>query len=116
VCGQENDSVRTMIYLPFRAPLAGTGWCCGMCRTDYDGAIAVLCDECLERKDPIAQLRWVVCGPIHSLERIAIEDAPRERIEHDVEQHAEFAREMQAVLQSVAMELNATRPIGFSPN
>lgn len=33
-----------------RAPIPGTGWGCALCGLPFDGAIAVLCDDCAEHR------------------------------------------------------------------
>jgi hypothetical protein len=40
--------VRNVVPLPLRGPIAGTGWGCIVCNLPLDGAVAVLCDGCLE--------------------------------------------------------------------
>ena len=35
-----------------RAPVPGTGWGCVVCRQPNDGAMAIVCDECLAGKRP----------------------------------------------------------------
>lgn len=39
--------------LPKKAPEPGTGWGCVVCGLSADGAVAVVCDRCLESKKPI---------------------------------------------------------------
>lgn len=41
--------VRNVIMLHQKAPLAGRGWGCVVCGLPAGGAVAVLCDECLEK-------------------------------------------------------------------
>ena len=40
--------VRNIVMLDRRAPIAGHGWGCVVCGLPSDGAVAVLCDGCLE--------------------------------------------------------------------
>lgn len=50
-CGTDKN-VTNILCLPFRAPIAGTGWGCAVCRTPSDGAVTVLCDQCVKDKSP----------------------------------------------------------------
>ena len=52
-CRQPGPTVRNILTLPYRAPVAGKGWGCLQCNLPNDGAIAVVCDRCLETNAPI---------------------------------------------------------------
>lgn len=52
-CRRSDVDVRNLIMLPFRAPQPGTGWGCVVCGLPSDGAIALVCDACLEADAPI---------------------------------------------------------------
>lgn len=52
-CRTRGATVRNIVMLPKRAPVAGTGWGCVTCRVPADGAIAVVCDACMEADRPI---------------------------------------------------------------
>jgi hypothetical protein len=53
-CGATGPSVRNIIMLDCKAPIAGTGWGCFQCGLASDGAVAVLCDRCLEEhREPV---------------------------------------------------------------
>ncbi|MFO1431457.1 MAG: hypothetical protein U1F76_15150 [Candidatus Competibacteraceae bacterium] len=47
-CGREGPEVRTLMLLNRKAHIAGTGWGHAATGLPADGAIAVLCDNCLE--------------------------------------------------------------------
>lgn len=47
-CGTRSG-VRNIVMLERPAPLPGTGWDCAVCGLPADGAIAVVCDDCLEQ-------------------------------------------------------------------
>lgn len=79
-------TVRNVLQLDQRAPVAGTGWGCFTCGLATDGAIAVLCDDCLEAKTP---LRFVVSGWATAQGR-ADATAPVEPFGHIMERHREF--------------------------
>ena len=55
-CGRSDREVRNIIALAFRAPVPGTGWGCVVCGLPSDGAIAVVCDQCLELDAPIVEV------------------------------------------------------------
>ena len=113
VCGKNDETVRNIVALHRLAPIAGTGWGCAICGLGADGALAVLCDECIEGKEnPIPKLRWVVSGWVNDGGRIAIEDAPTESFEHDEVQHTQYDHTLN-VLDNV---LDATQPYWFSLN
>jgi len=47
-CGTTALPVRTILMLPFQAPVAGQGWACLQCGLPPDGALAVVCDACAQ--------------------------------------------------------------------
>lgn len=52
-CGKEGPDVRNIIALPLRAPVPGTGWGCFVCGLPSNGAVAVLCDDCLDLAEDV---------------------------------------------------------------
>src|SRR3990167_6155840 len=58
-CGKQDSTVRNILCLNIAAPIPGTGWGCVLCGLKPDGAIAALCDGCLEHERPI---RYIVSG------------------------------------------------------
>lgn len=51
-CGTTVGVVNFMM-LPYRGPTPGKGWGCVVCGLPADGAVAVLCDTCVESGRPI---------------------------------------------------------------
>jgi hypothetical protein len=49
-CGGTGLHVRNVLRLHPKAPTPGRGWGCLQCGLPADGAIAVVCDDCLEAK------------------------------------------------------------------
>jgi len=47
-CHCNENEADHIILLPYRAPVDGTGWGCHNCDAPCDGAISVVCTECLE--------------------------------------------------------------------
>lgn len=60
---------RNIKRLELKAPVAGTGWGCKVCKLPRDGALAVLCDECAA-KDAVPVL--AVLGYANRGERVAV--------------------------------------------
>ena len=56
-CRLAGPTVRNIMMIPFRAPVPGKGWGCLVCRLPSDGAVAVVCDACLESGAPIVVSR-----------------------------------------------------------
>ncbi|MBW4556396.1 MAG: hypothetical protein KME59_10730 [Trichormus sp. ATA11-4-KO1] len=50
-CGCTGETVRNIITLEKKAPVPGTGWGCLVCGLPSDGAITVVCDDCLALMD-----------------------------------------------------------------
>ena len=55
-CRKAGPTVRNIMTLPFRSPTPGFGWGCVVCHLPSDGAVAVLCDACLESGAPIVDV------------------------------------------------------------
>lgn len=68
-CGR-TENVRNVLMLDKLAPIPGTGWGCVVCHAPQDGAVAVLCDDCLENRTPI---KFVVAGFAARNARVPIE-------------------------------------------
>lgn len=62
--------MRNVAMLDQKAPIPETGWGCFQCGLPQNGALAVLCDDCIENIAPI--LRAYLGDPA-SQERIEIE-------------------------------------------
>lgn len=67
-CGG-TDNVRNIIMLDVKASKPGTGWGCAICHLPSDGAMAVLCDECIKNK---AEIRFACDGYLAGKQRIEI--------------------------------------------
>lgn len=63
-CGGEGTPARTIIMLPYKAPVPGTGWGCAQCGRPQHGALAVVCDVCAAHLE--AQ-RWQPTVPLTEL-------------------------------------------------
>lgn len=82
-CGG-SENVRNIICLNRKGPTPGKGWGCFVCGLPQDGAVAVLCDDCLEWG---AKIRFVCIGYPASDGRMPIEELPDEPFEHNLTYH-----------------------------
>jgi hypothetical protein len=83
VCGG-TENVRNIICLPRRAPVAGTGWGCVVCDLPSDGAVSVVCDDCLRSKVAVTQ---VCSGYPATNVRVSIETLSPDPFDHDMRFH-----------------------------
>ena len=82
-CQKTGASVRNIVSLPFIASQPGTGWGCVACELPADGALAVVCDHCLETHAP---LRFATDGFAVDKGRVPIETLT-EPYKHDLSRH-----------------------------
>lgn len=52
-CSCGFPAAENLVMLPWRARQPGKGWGCVVCGLPSDGAVALLCDRCLEVDAPI---------------------------------------------------------------
>lgn len=86
-CEKSGPTVRNVLMLSLRAPVPGTGWGCIQCGLPNDGAIAVLCDECLKAERPE---RFVCVGYAKDNRRMPIESLDKAHFDHDFAKHLEL--------------------------
>ncbi len=88
-CGKEDESVRNIMMFHKKALNPEGGWGCVICGV-RGGAVAIICDECLEKN---AEIKFVCDGYPKNGKIIAI-DQLTEPFDHDWSKHhpAEFAR------------------------
>ena len=74
ICEKNDDTVIKVLAMHFRAPVDGTGWGCFQCKRPSNGALVVVCDECLETYDGKidTSLKFVINGYPAKRKRIAI--------------------------------------------
>ncbi|NET37401.1 MAG: hypothetical protein F6K19_36145 [Cyanothece sp. SIO1E1] len=70
-CGKHDNTVRNMLMLEKLAPVPGKGWGCFVCDLPMNGALAIVCDQCLENKAELKQ---------------AIYDDPAKKLRCDIEE------------------------------
>lgn len=79
--------VRNVLLLDALCPIPGKGWGCLACNLAQNGAIAVVCDSCLQTYgDPVANLRFACTGFPGTDGRTPIEELEG-HWKHDVTQH-----------------------------
>jgi hypothetical protein len=83
-CQNPDKQVRNIMSLGFRTPYS-FGWGCFQCGLPMEGAIAVLCDECLESD---AEIREFVKGEALEKQRAPIAELT-EPFDHDLSKHPE---------------------------
>lgn len=67
-CG-ENKQLRNIVTLKKKARVPGHGWGCVACHLPNDGAIAAICDDCVESK---AEIRYACNGALLSGLRVPV--------------------------------------------
>ena len=70
-CGRSDILVRNIVMLDQRAPVPGTGWGCLLCDLTPDGALSVLCDDCIAQNN---QPVFAVFGFLADHRRIPVSD------------------------------------------
>jgi hypothetical protein len=87
------EGVTNILMLDQRAPIPGHGWGCVVCGLPSDGAVAVLCDACLDlyAKQHDA-LRFVCRGYPGHEGRVPISELSPEPFTHDEAKHRDEMR------------------------
>lgn len=83
-CGKVDGELRNVLMLDLRARKEGTGWGCNVCGLPPVGAIAIVCDACLEID---ATILYAIDGPPMDGGRVLIVDLPKEPFRHDMKKH-----------------------------
>ncbi len=88
-CEKEHPSVRNAITLDKKTPEAKGGWGCFVCDLEPLGAVAVLCDECLDKMvQNQTVIKFACLGYPGENRRIEIEKLTEEW-KHDMSKHPE---------------------------
>jgi len=85
-CGVVGPAVRNILMLDTVAPTPGKGWGCFACSLPQNGALAVVCDTCLDADAP---LRHICLGWPGVDGRIARDRAPTTPFTHNRAYHPE---------------------------
>jgi len=81
-CGSTFD-VRNIMCMPFKSPEPGYGWGCMQCGLPLDGAVAFICDTCLETN---AEIKFIAVGPAAEHRRAPM-PTDAEPFDHDESKH-----------------------------
>lgn len=84
-CGT-TDGVRNIVMLHKRAPKPGTGWGCVVCGLSSDGAVCVICDDCLDLQ---REAKFVCFGYPADRVLFPIDELSDEPFEHDMTKHGD---------------------------
>lgn len=87
ICGEENSKVRNFVTIERLAPIPGTGWGCIVCDLPSDGAVAVICDDCLPERGSHLKLKQVILGYPAEKKRIDFDQLLPGRFSHVEELH-----------------------------
>lgn len=79
--------VNNIMMLDRKAPIAGKGWGCIVCRLPHDGAVAVVCDGCREFVEAGANPVYVCRGSPGTDGRTLYAELSPEPFGHDEEAH-----------------------------
>lgn len=89
-CG-EVKVLRNILTIERRAPEIGTGWGCVQCGLPQDGAVAIVCDDCLNADTPV----FLVClGHAMGQERIPLRDLSPKPFSHNLALHPEITESL----------------------
>lgn len=81
--------LRNLVLLSRRGPTPGQGWGCVECGLPFDGAVALLCDDCMS--GAAATPRFVCQGFAAADEpRVPFESLSPEVFDHDPSKHPEL--------------------------
>lgn len=94
-CHTTGSSVRNIVMLSVRASVPGTGWGCFVCGLRPDGAITVLCDDCLEQGREAQE----ICRGYPVEHGRAESSSATDPYEHDETRHAAVAGSHQSYVQ-----------------
>lgn len=82
-CGKPNYP-QNFLMLPHKAPIPGTGWGCVVCNLPSDGALAVVCDDCLHRQ---SDFKTVILGYPNNNGRTSYSSVSSTKFHHTMELH-----------------------------
>jgi len=91
VCEVESTDVNNFVMLPYKAPVPGTGWGCFVCDMDSDGAMSVMCTECLMKLNHFeVEIKFVIDGFPKNKKRKPLENYLKIPFMHNPELHDQY--------------------------
>ena len=92
VCNGKGPTVRNFLLIEIKTPVPGTGWGCMICNLPADGAIAIVCDSCLEaQRTPISIAYGYPIEKKRCFIDALIEDFKHKDIPHGDENESSFS-------------------------
>lgn len=88
ICGGM-DGVKNICMLSFKAKTPGFGWGCFKCGLPQDGAVAVLCDDCIAKYQNGTPIKYAVDGYPFENRRIPFDELV-EPFNCDLSKHPEI--------------------------
>lgn len=87
-CGAPDVPRANLVMYDFVAPEGFNGWACVLCDLPPHGAIAILCDTCVEGQ---VEPRFI-CGGTYATEgvRVSLDGYERKPFHHDTSKHPEL--------------------------
>ena len=85
------EALRNVMMLHRRGPSPGNGWGCVQCKLPADGAVALVCDDCVEIISQMVEPRprYVCTGYATEPDRTLYDDLSPEHFDHDYSRHPE---------------------------
>jgi hypothetical protein len=80
-------AVRNAVLLEKKTPVPGTGWGCFQCNLSRDGAVAMVCDSCIERNQA-GEIKFACSSNATDPGRIPISELSGDHL-HDMSLHPE---------------------------
>lgn len=103
-CG--NNPASVMLMLHRHAPIAGTGWGCVQCGLPHNGAIAVLCNDCLSAVKEAGRDPHLVCvGFASANERTLFANLSPNVFDHNESKHPEHRPERATTFDPECLDL-----------
>jgi hypothetical protein len=88
------NPVRSLVFMDYkRPPGSGSGWGCFQCGLPAEGAVAVLCDRCVELARATGKdfrIVWICAGE-HQRGRLNVHTFEHVPHDHDMAKHPEAA-------------------------
>jgi hypothetical protein len=97
VCEKTGPDVRNILMLNQLSPIPGRGWGCLACGLPLNGAIAIVCDGCLEALNQGLELKFACRGYPGKDGRVPIEELAGE-FDHNILKHPELNTQSGAYL------------------
>lgn len=86
-CEKQDASVCNVVCMPFKGPIGFAGWGCFVCDLEPNGAVAILCNDCINAG---AEPRFIAGGKFASDGvLVPLEGFERKPFDHNWSKHPE---------------------------